>query len=181
MINVFLRPPTQSIRIYSMIPPWSLASDWRTREGVSQGWNVLLLLLGVGWCCSGGWREGGGGSIQCARPQSGALKAQSGSARILLQLSVCTAPFPARINDSSAARLGARLRSVTRTAMSCLDVMYQVFGPQPYFSSYGPYHHQVGLGFCLQRLYCAEEKKVRSAQPHYHSTWHLFIVEKSTF
>lgn len=27
--------------------------------------------------------------------------------------------------------------------MSCLDVMYQVFGPQPYFSSYGPYHHQV--------------------------------------
>ncbi|XP_075869140.1 transcription cofactor vestigial-like protein 2a [Nelusetta ayraudi] len=26
--------------------------------------------------------------------------------------------------------------------MSCLDVMYQVFGPQPYFSSYGPYHHQ---------------------------------------
>ncbi|XP_030578086.1 transcription cofactor vestigial-like protein 2a [Archocentrus centrarchus] len=26
--------------------------------------------------------------------------------------------------------------------MSCLDVMYQVFGPQPYFSSYSPYHHQ---------------------------------------
>ncbi|CAG00147.1 unnamed protein product, partial [Tetraodon nigroviridis] len=25
--------------------------------------------------------------------------------------------------------------------MSCLDVMYQVFGPQPYFSSYSPYHH----------------------------------------
>lgn len=31
-------------------------------------------------------------------------------------------------------------------AMSCLDVMYQVFGPQPYFSSYSPYHHQVRLG-----------------------------------
>ncbi|CAG5973532.1 unnamed protein product [Menidia menidia] len=27
--------------------------------------------------------------------------------------------------------------------MSCLDVMYQVFGPQPYFSSYSPYHHQI--------------------------------------
>ncbi|XP_076026653.1 transcription cofactor vestigial-like protein 2a [Genypterus blacodes] len=26
--------------------------------------------------------------------------------------------------------------------MSCLDVMYQVFAPQPYFSSYSPYHHQ---------------------------------------
>uniref|UniRef100_A0A3P9IC20 Vestigial-like family member 2a n=1 Tax=Oryzias latipes TaxID=8090 RepID=A0A3P9IC20_ORYLA len=26
--------------------------------------------------------------------------------------------------------------------MSCLDVMYQVFGPQPYFSSYSPFHHQ---------------------------------------
>uniref|UniRef100_A0A8C6KH37 Vestigial-like family member 2a n=1 Tax=Nothobranchius furzeri TaxID=105023 RepID=A0A8C6KH37_NOTFU len=26
--------------------------------------------------------------------------------------------------------------------MSCLDVMYQVFGTQPYFSSYSPYHHQ---------------------------------------
>ncbi|XP_029943249.1 transcription cofactor vestigial-like protein 2a [Salarias fasciatus] len=26
--------------------------------------------------------------------------------------------------------------------MSCLDVMYQVFGPQPYFSSYSPYRHQ---------------------------------------
>ncbi|KAM3833850.1 transcription cofactor vestigial-like protein 2 [Diretmus argenteus] len=26
--------------------------------------------------------------------------------------------------------------------MSCLDVMYQVFGPQPYFSAYSPYHHQ---------------------------------------
>ncbi|XP_014327034.2 LOW QUALITY PROTEIN: transcription cofactor vestigial-like protein 2 [Xiphophorus maculatus] len=26
--------------------------------------------------------------------------------------------------------------------MNCLDVMYQVFGPQPYFSSYSPYHHQ---------------------------------------
>ncbi|CAN9507988.1 unnamed protein product [Ophioblennius macclurei] len=25
--------------------------------------------------------------------------------------------------------------------MSCLDVMYQVFGQQPYFTSYGPYHH----------------------------------------
>lgn len=115
---------------------------------------MLLLLLGVVLQCGCGGRAEGG-SIQRARPQSGALKAQSSSARILLQLSVRTAPFPARINDSSAARLGARLRSVTRTAMSCLDVMYQVFGPQPYFSSYGPYHHQVGLGFSLQRLYCA--------------------------
>ncbi|XP_061563006.1 transcription cofactor vestigial-like protein 2a isoform X1 [Cololabis saira] len=26
--------------------------------------------------------------------------------------------------------------------MSCLDVMYQVFGSQPYFSSYSPYHQQ---------------------------------------
>ncbi|XP_061899533.1 transcription cofactor vestigial-like protein 2a isoform X1 [Entelurus aequoreus] len=26
--------------------------------------------------------------------------------------------------------------------MSCLDVMYQVFGAQPYFSSYSSYHHQ---------------------------------------
>ncbi|XP_054618673.1 transcription cofactor vestigial-like protein 2a isoform X2 [Dunckerocampus dactyliophorus] len=26
--------------------------------------------------------------------------------------------------------------------MSCLDVMYQVFGAQPYFPSYSPYHHQ---------------------------------------
>ena len=32
-------------------------------------------------------------------------------------------------------------------AMSCLDVMYQVYGspPQPYFATaYSPYHHQVG-------------------------------------
>ncbi|XP_055362552.1 transcription cofactor vestigial-like protein 2a isoform X2 [Betta splendens] len=29
--------------------------------------------------------------------------------------------------------------------MSCLDVMYQVFGPQTYFSSYSPYHHQLAL------------------------------------
>lgn len=28
-----------------MIPPGSLASDWWTREGVSRGWNVRLLLL----------------------------------------------------------------------------------------------------------------------------------------
>ncbi|XP_078256311.1 transcription cofactor vestigial-like protein 2a isoform X2 [Rhinoraja longicauda] len=27
--------------------------------------------------------------------------------------------------------------------MSCLDVMYQVYGPQPYFAAaYTPYHHQ---------------------------------------
>ncbi|KAI9547302.1 hypothetical protein NQZ68_018525 [Dissostichus eleginoides] len=39
------------------------------------------------------------------------------------------------LNDS-------RFFSVILFAMSCLDVMYQVFGPQPYFSSYSPYHHQ---------------------------------------
>lgn len=134
---------------------------------------MLLLLPGVGVVMQLGFGVCGvGGSIQCARPQSGALKAQSRSARILLQLSVRTAPFPARINDSSAARLGARLRSVTRTAMSCLDVMYQVFGPQPYFSSYGPYHHQVGPAFCLRPLDCAGGgKQIRAAQLDYRSTF----------
>lgn len=37
-------------------------------------------------------------------------------------------------------------------AMSCLDVMYQVFGPQPYFSSYSPYHHQVRPRSCANQV-----------------------------
>lgn len=141
-----------------MIPPGSLASDWWTREGVSRGWNVRLLLLVVVGVVGVESGEGGvvGGLPSVRQAAVRRVKSAEQQRGVLLQLSVRTAPFPARINDSSAARLGARLRSVTRTAMSCLDVMYQVFGPQPYFSSYGPYHHQVGLGFCLERLYCAE-------------------------
>lgn len=51
-------------------------------------------------------------------------------------------PAPPRDQSCSSCRLARDF-----SAMSCLDVMYQVFGPQPYFSSYSPFHHQVRLLF----------------------------------
>lgn len=122
----------------------SLASDWRTRGGVRTG------------CVDGVcvWRGGGFPSVRQAavRRVKSAEQQRSGSApphhhhhpTPPSSVSARSVSFTARINVSSAAELGARLRSVIFFAMSCLDVMYQVFGPQPYFSSYGPYHHQVG-------------------------------------
>lgn len=40
-------------------------------------------------------------------------------------------------------------------AMSCLDVMYQVYGPpQPYFAAaYSPYHHQVWQNYIFDYLF----------------------------
>lgn len=97
------------------------------------------------------WRGGGFPSVRQAavRRVKSAEQQRSGSAphhqpTPPSSVSARSVSFTARINVSSAAELGARLRSVIFSAMSCLDVMYQVFGPQPYFSSYGPYHHQVG-------------------------------------
>ncbi|XP_007897838.1 transcription cofactor vestigial-like protein 2a isoform X2 [Callorhinchus milii] len=54
--------------------------------------------------------------------------------------------------------------------MSCLDVMYQVYGPQPYFAAaYSPYHHQK-LAFYSKMQEAAESTSVSGSFAAHGST-----------